>query len=721
MGHRMKVKMGIPQSRNRPLVIRFFSSCFFPAGTYTQPMSRFFQPFPRHKNQAPKPGFSGAFSVVRGLFARALEHHQQGRLAEAERLYRQVLALEPRHADSLHLLGAIAHQVGRDEVAVELIGAAIELDKRQAAYYSNMGASLQALGRLEEAERSYERAIKLKPELAEAQMNLGAVLEAQGKREWAEQRFRQAIALKPELAEAHVNLGNVLQEQGKLEEAIASHEQALALKPDFAEARFNYANALQARGRLDEAVESYRRALVLKPGAASFYGNLGNALLAQGKLNDAEACYERALELQPEYAEAWYNLGNARQAQSTGRLGKLEEAASCYERAIELKPELPEAHYNLGNTLHTLDLLESARASFEQALVLRPAYAEAHYNLGCVLEDLGRLPPAIASMRSALALKPEYAQARFGLALARLRGGDFAAGWRSYESRWQSPDHDTPWRDYAEPRWTGEALRAGRLLLWGEQGVGDEIQFAGLLPQAMASGDRIVLDCDARLKPLFARSFPGIEVVSGCGPAEAREKDFGAQLPVGSLPGLYRTSEAAFEATVSPYLKADQALRQHFRAEYGSGERLIGLAWQTRNQKTGRKRSLNLSRLKPLFALPGIRWVSLQYGDFDALEAQAAAAGAPLVVDRSVDQMVNMDRFAAQVAAMDQVITIDNSTAHLAGALGVPTWMMLPFAADWRWMERRADTPWYPTLRLFRQPARGDWDSVLDSVRDQMV
>jgi hypothetical protein len=323
-------------------------------------------------------------------------------------------------------------------------------------------------------------------------------------------------------------------------------------------------------------------------------------------------------------------------------------------------------------------------------------------------------------MRRALALKPEYAQARFGLALAQLRGGDFAAGWRGYESRWQSPDHDTPWRDYAEPRWTGEALRAGRLLLWGEQGVGDEIQFAGLLPQAIATGNQIVLDCEARLKPLFARSFPEIEVVSGCGPAETREKEFGAQLPMGSLPGLYRTSEAAFESTVSPYLKADQALRQHFRAAYGR-ERLIGLAWQTRNQKTGRKRSLNLSRLKPLFALPGVRWVSLQYGDFDALEAQAAAAGAPLLIDHSVDQMVNMDRFAAQVAAMDQVITIDNSTAHLAGALGVPTWMMLPFAADWRWMERRADTPWYPTLRLFRQPARGDWDSVLDRVRGELT
>ena len=681
-------------------------------------MRRSSQPYFRQQKQAARPG---SFNPVRGIFAQALEHHQQGRLAEAERLYRQILALDPRHSDSLHLLGAIAHQVGRDEVAVELIGAAIALDKRQAAYHSNMGASLQALGRLDEAATSYQRAIELKPELAEAQMNLGAVLEAQGKHAQAETRFRKAIELKPGLAEAHVNLGNVLQVQGKLEEAVVSHERALALKPDFAEANFNYANALQAQGKLDEAVKSYQRALELKPGVAAFYGNLGNTLLAQGKLNDAEACYARALDLQPDYAEAWYNLGNARQAQPPERLGKFEEAEACYERAIQLNPQLSEAHYNLGNTLHTLDKLTAAEASFERALALRPTYAEAHYNLGCVLEDLDRLDEAIAHMNRALELKPDYPQARFGQALAQLRSGDFATGWRSYESRWQSPDHDTPWRAYAQPQWTGEKLSAGRLLLWGEQGVGDEIQFGGLLPEAIRTGNRIVLDCDARLRPLFARSFPEIEVVSGCGPAEAQAQEFAAQLPVGSLPALYRTNEAAFTATVSPYLKPDPVLREQFRTRYARQQRVIGLAWYTKNQKTGQKRSLDLSLLAPLFALPGIRWVSLQYGDFDALESQAAAAGAPLLVDRSIDQFADMDRFAAQVAAMDQVITIDNSTAHLAGALGLPVSLMLPFAADWRWMEKRPDTPWYPTLRLLRQTALDDWDSVLDSVRGELA
>ena len=668
---------------------------------------------------------------LHGMCSGAIQFHQRGQLAEAERIYRQILDLDPHHADSLHLLGVLAHQVGRDNIAVELIRKAIVSDKRPTAYHSNLGTALQALGKLEEAAVCYKQALALKPDLAEAQMNLGAVLQAQGKFEEAEALFRRALALRPDLSEAHVNLGNTLQAQGKLEEAVASHERALALKPEYAEACFNLGNTRQAQGKLDEAVASYRRALALKPGAADVHGNLGNALLAQEKLDEAVASYERALALKPDYAEACYNLGNARQAQD-----KLEAAAACYERALVLKPQLPEAHYNLGNTRQAKDRLEEAEACFEQALALRPEYAEAHYNRGCVLEALGRLEEALASIARALEIKPDYAQARFGHALAQLLSGDFTTGWRNYESRWQSKDHQTPMRAYPQPPWTGEKLNSGRLLLWGEQGVGDEIMFAGLLPDAIRTGNRIVLDCDPRLKPLFARSFPGIEVVSGLdsklnsglctevasgsGPGPCMEEEIAAHLPTGSLPQLFRRNEAAFAAATSPYLKADSLARERFRARYGDGRPLIGLAWHTRNKETGRKRSIDLSLFTslpaPLFALSGIRWISLQYGDFDALEEQAAAAHAPLLIDRTVNQFADMDLFAAQVAAMDLVITIDNSTAHLAGALGVPVWVLLPFAADWRWLKTRADSPWYPTMRLFRQPKPGDWASVIESV-----
>jgi ADP-heptose:LPS heptosyltransferase len=237
-----------------------------------------------------------------------------------------------------------------------------------------------------------------------------------------------------------------------------------------------------------------------------------------------------------------------------------------------------------------------------------------------------------------------------------------------------------------------------------------------------------MLDSDPRLQPLFARSFPGVDVVAGHASGNAAgnnlglnpELDVAAHLPSGSLPNLFRPTTASFAATTSPYLVADPMERRRLRARYADGRRLIGLAWHTTSRKTGRERSIDLSLLAPLFAALDIRWISLQYGDPDALENQVVAANAPILIDRSVDQLSNIDLFAAQIAAMDMVITIDNSTAHLAGALGVPVWVLLPFARDWRWLRARDDSPWYPTMRLFRQSQRGDWQSVVQRVQSAL-
>jgi Tfp pilus assembly protein PilF len=512
------------------------------------------------------------------MLKNALQHHQAGRLSEAEQIYRRILAIDDQHADSLHLLGVIAYQSGRNEVAVEMIRKAIATNQKAASYHSNLG------------------------------------------------------------------------------------------------------NALQAQGKLDEAAEEYKRALALKPDLAEVHANLGNIFQAQGELDESVACYERALVLKPNHAETYNNLGNSRQAQ-----GKLDDAMECYERALALKPD----------------------------------YASAHYNLGSTLRLLGHADEALVRFRKALALQPKHAQAGFAEALVQLLQGEFAEGWHHFERRWKSVDHNTPLRTYPQPRWNGEALGSGSLLIWGEQGVGDEIMFAGLLPDLIRTDHHCILDCDARLKPLFARSFPEIDVVSGNTP----ELEFAAHLPSGSLPGLLRTTNAAFTSTTSPYLLADPAQREQFRGKYADGNRVVGVAWNTRNPRTGKtglSRSVSLSHLAPLFTLPGIRWISLQYGDLDALEAQAVSAGAPILIDRSVDQLSDIDRFAAQVAAMDLVITIDNSTAHLAGALGVPVWVLLPFAPDWRWMETREDSPWYPTMRLFRQPKPGDWQSLVQRVCDAL-
>jgi tetratricopeptide (TPR) repeat protein len=547
------------------------------------------------------------------MVADALGHHHAGRLAEAEQIYREILTIDPRQADCLHLLGMIAYQAGDLETAADRIRRAIAIHASGASYYANLGTVLHAQGKLDEAEGLY----------------------------------RQALALKPNLAEVHTNLGNVLQAQEKLDDSVACYRQALALKPDSAEA----------------------------------WNNLGTALQTQEILEDAIACYERALTIKPDYAEVYYNLGNACRFQD-----KLNEAVEYYHQALAIKPD----------------------------------YAEAHYNLGNVLRDQGKLDGALLEFERALTIRPDYAQAGFAQALAQLLQGNLALGWQNFERRWLTADHDTPRRAYAQPAWSGEKLDSGSLLIWGEQGIGDEVMFAGLVPDAARTGNRCILDCHPRLQALFARSFPGVQVVSGCGPGLHPEQNIVAQLPSGSLPGLFRKTNSSFAAATSPYLVADPANQKRFRARYHDGKLLVGLAWYTNNRKTGRFRSMELSFMAPLFAFSGVRWVSLQYGAHAVLESQVAAAAAPVLVDRAVDQFSDVDLFAAQIAAMDLVITIDNSTAHLAGALGIPVWVLLPFAPDWRWLLDRENCPWYPSMRLYRQPKPGDWQSVVEAVRQDL-
>jgi|HubBroStandDraft_1064217.scaffolds.fasta_scaffold00349_18 Flp pilus assembly protein TadD len=448
---------------------------------------------------------------------------------------------------------------------------------------------------------------------------------------------------------------------------------------------------------------------------------LGNALQHHraGQLAEAERIYRQILAIDAEHADSLHLLGMI-----AYHAGRQQDAVEMIRRAIVVHDQGASYHSNLGIVLQAQGKLDEAATCYARALALRPGSAEIHTNLGNILQAQGKLDEAITCHERALTLNPALTEARYNLGLAQLLQGSFTPGWRNFEGRWFSKDFATPMRAYPQPLWTGEKLASGRLLIWGEQGIGDEIMFAGLVPDVIRSGNRCLLDCDPRLKPLFSRSFPDIEVSSVLSSKIDSENhpelDIAAHLPSGSLPTLFRANQADFAATTSPYLIADPVERERFRARYADGRQLVGLAWYTRNRNKGPDRSIDLSLLASLFARPDIRWVSLQYGDHDELEGQAAAAGAPVLIDRAVDQFSDIDAFAAQVAALDMVVTIDNSTAHLAGALGVPTIVLLPFVSDWRWLQNREDSPWYPTLRLFRQPKRGDWESVVRKVQSAL-
>ena len=529
----------------------------------------------------------------------------------------------------------------------------------------------------------------------------------------AERLYTEAILVDENNSLALYLRGTLLSQAGRFDAGIRDLLAALRVNPLNPAALNNLGNALRSQGRLDEAIARYGEAVHLNPDYAEALCNLAVALTEQGKHDEAAAHYTEVLRIDPDNGTALANLGTVLM-----RLGRLDEAIARYTEALRIDPDNGTVLTSLGGALIQLERVDEAIARYTEALRIGSDPAGGHYNLGNALKARGRLDEALAHYTEALRIDPGRADIHGTDGLARLLVGDFKSGWEKYEWRWRVEREEKP-RGYPQPLWNGAPLASGRLLAWGEQGVGDEIQFAGLIPDLIRRGVDVVLGCEPRLQPLFARSFPLVSVV-GHSPAAKSEAppfpDIAAHIPTGSLPRYLRRSEADFRATTSPYLIAAPESRAYFRGRYRRDGLAVGIAWYSGSPVNGKQRSLTLVRLAPLFATPNVHWVCLQYGAADLLAAEAAQAAIDLIIDPEVDQLVDLDRFAAQVSALDLVITIDNATAHMAGALGVPTWVMVPYVPDWRWRLNREDSPWYPTVRLFRQPALGDWDTVVRDV-----
>lgn len=434
-----------------------------------------------------------------------------------------------------------------------------------------------------------------------------------------------------------------------------------------------------------------------------------------GRLTEAEHIYRQVLATEPNHADCLHLLG-----MTAFQTGRPEQAVEHIRRAIGLHPSAATYHANLGNVLQSQQNDAEAEVCYRASLAIRSNQAEVWMNLGHVLKKRAQVDSALRCYEQALSIHPQLAEAEAAKATALLLKGEFCQGWKGFEARWQTNDWRCRERRAAYPRWGGDSLASGRLLIWGEQGVGDEIMFAGLIPDVLAGGTPCALACEARLMPLFTRSFPEAVIISGDDPRELAELNVEVQMPSGSLPGIFRKTAGDFAQVTSPYLIADRAVREKFCHKYKDGRPLVGVAWHTRNQVSGHARSIALASLAPLFANQDVRWISLQYGDQEVLRSEVEASAIPIYVDDEVDQLQDLDCFAAQVAAMDLVVTIDNSTAHLSAALGVPTWVLVPHAPDWRWLLERADSPWYPTVRLFRALEPGTWMQVLERVESEL-
>ncbi len=508
--------------------------------------------------------------------------------------------------------------------------------------------------------------------------------------------------------------GLALAGRGRLDDAVACFERALAADPGSVLARYNIGVLRQRQGRLEDAARAYSDALAIKPDYLESLVNLAIVRQAQGRLDDAEAAYRRAIAVNPNLAELHHNLGGALE-----RRGDLAGAVRSYRHALAVNPEYAPAVNGLGVTLQKQGDDVAAKAAFERALTLKPDFVEALNNLGHLHHRNCRLDAAAEHFRRAIALRPDYAEAHRNLAHVLLLQGDFKDGWAEYEWRWRCRDFPSERRPFRAPMWSGQPLRGKTLVVWGEQGVGDEVHFAEMVPDLVDAAARVVVECERRLVPLFRRSFPAAKCVARAtppAPETARGVDY--QIPIGSLGRWLRQDAARFPKRRS-YLQADPALRIKLRDKYlaGGGDKLVGVAWISRNPEVGGDKSMALAALTPLAEVPGVRLVDLQYGDMvSERRAFARDTGKEIVHDDAVDQLADMDAFAAQVAAMDLVISVSNTAVHVAGALGVPTWAMLNAVPLAVWMREGDGSPWYPSVRLYRQTTAGAWADVVRRV-----
>jgi tetratricopeptide (TPR) repeat protein len=628
-----------------------------------------------------------------GSLAEALACQQAGRLDEAEERYGRVLEREPDSGDAWHLLGRVALQKGDLQAAAARVLQAIRRRPEIPAYHTSLGDILAAQHRERDAVACYYEALRLEPKFVPALVNLGNALLNQRLYAEACAWYWRAIQQRPECAEAFGNLGNALRSQGEYEEAVTCYREACALQPESAAAAVNLAAGLVQLRQYEEAERWARRALELQPGLAGALSNLSLALTGQQRLAEAEEFARMAVAREPDTARLHLNLGCL-----LLQLRRDADAEAELRRALDLKPGYTQAANNLAVALHRQGRNSEAATLCERVLLALPQYGEAWSNLGIVRQAQGSTAAAIACFDEALKRNPQDVKSHVCRSLSLLAEGRLEEGFAEYEWRWRLLA-EAP-RACARPGWDGEALEGRRILLWAEQGLGDTLQFVRFAAEVASRGGRVILEVQDCLASL-ARTVPGVARVA-CASAELAACD--VQAPLLSLPRLVGISPAP-----APYVTADPALVERVRSLLGPSRGLrVGVSWAgSRQHSSDRLRSLDLARLAPLGEIAGVEWHTLQV---EADAAQAPWLGPCLVPSPDADYL------AALMTCLDLIISVDTMTAHLAGALGRPVWTLLHHAADWRWGLHGENTRWYPAMRLFRQPAAGDWDAVVHRV-----
>jgi tetratricopeptide (TPR) repeat protein len=661
--------------------------------------------------------------MMNDKFQQAVALHRTGQLSRAQVMYEEVLLGEPRHFGALHLSGVLAGQSKDLPKALELIGRALDVEPANAAAHLNRAFALKQLGRSGEALAAYDRALSLKADSLEGQYKRGELLRELGRLEEALAGYDAALAIDPAFFAGHMSRGIVLEALGRWQEALAGYDRAAAIRADSAAAHVGRGNALKALGRFEEALASHDRALAIDPGCHEALLGRGLVLESLARWEAALGSYERALEIKPHFAATYVNRGAVLEA-----LKQWQRALESYDRAIALEADNAGAHSNRGIVLAELGHLDAALASYDRAIALEPNFAEAYSNRGNLLTNLGQLDAAVASYDRAIAIKPDFAQAYENKAYALLLAGDFENGWICHEWRWERyfASKEAERDKHARDLWLGREPLAGKtILLYSEQGLGDTIQFCRYVDAVAKLGATVILEVREPLVSLMSR-LPGVSAVVR---RDSPVPRFDFKCSLLSLPLAFKTTLSTIPGHV-PYLSSDPEKLRLWGERLGERRALrVGLVWSGGERPKGsRLPSINERRNIPLakfaaLAHPAIQFYSLQKGqpaESELSELKGGGWDGPELIDFT-SSLEDFSDTAALVENLDLVISVDTSTAHLAGALGKPVWLLNRFDTCWRWMLNRTDSPWYPTLKLYRQDTAGNWDDVVRRVKTDLL
>lgn len=676
------------------------------------------------------------------LIQRGLALHRQAKFDEAQKFYEQVLAQQANHFDALYLLGTLSAQRQQFTRADALLSKALQINPHHAGCNSNRGNVLKALKRLDEALYSYDEAIRLQPDFAQVYANRGNVLQELNRFDDALRSYDQAISLQAGDAECYSNRGIALQKLQRLDDAVLSYDQAIAANSAYAPAYFHRANVLHELNRSVEALTSYDQAIKLKPEYAPAYYNRGNLLHQLQRFDQALSSYDEAIRYQPDYADAYANRGivllelnrldeallnfelaltlhpdaaqfHFNRGSALLRLKRFSEALSSFENAICLQTDCADFYCNRGQALQELLRFEDAVLSYDQAISIKSDYASAYYNRGLALRELQRLDEAIMSYQRAIQISPDFAEAHWNLALCHLLAGNFKDGWQGFEWRWRDAlaFKFQEQRNFSQPLWLGEAsLEDKTILLYAEQGLGDTLQFSRYVEGVVQCGAKVILEVQRPLVSLLGH-LDGISQIVARGDALPA---FDYQCPLCSLPLAFKT-ELHTIPQVSQQITSDSDHVEKWRSLIGqSGKPRIGIVWRGNPMhKNDDKRRISLAQLIP--------YLSSQF-DYFSLQKELGETDRALLADcgrikHFGEKLEDFADTAALCTLMDLVISVDTSVAHLAGTLGRPTWILLPYSPDWRWLLERDDSPWYSSVKLYRQETTGDWRSVLEKAR----